>query len=103
MSCTHLNFFGFPDRDLERRISNFLHRQNVPGAEDLHVHVVKGTVVIRGRLPSSSAKRACVECCRHVAGVANVVDKVQVPEFIADDFELETPVAERGRYGDWIP
>ena len=66
------------DESLEHRISNFLFGQHVPDQDCVELDVHGGTVVLRGRLPSRSAKWLCIECCRRVAGVINIVDEIQV-------------------------
>jgi osmotically-inducible protein OsmY len=66
------------DRELEHRIVNFLDARHVPQNELIEVEADNGTVVIRGRLSSFHDKWLCVECCRHVAGVLNVIDEVTV-------------------------
>ena len=37
-----------------------------------------GTVVVSGMLHSRHAKWLCLECCRHVAGVIKLVDRIKV-------------------------
>lgn len=66
------------DHELKRRIINFLRTCRVPGLNDLEVEADTGTVIIRGTLPTDSAKWLCIECSRHVAGVVNVIDEVEV-------------------------
>ncbi|MBL8826861.1 MAG: BON domain-containing protein [Planctomycetaceae bacterium] len=66
------------DRDLERRVVNFLHGRHVPGLRHLHVEANSGTVVLRGRVNSFYEKQLCHHAIRRVAGVVNVVDEVTV-------------------------
>ena len=66
------------DVDLESRIANFLFQQHVPGGERIHTDAQVGTVVVSGKLPSRHTKWLCVECCRRVAGVVKLVDRVVV-------------------------
>ena len=66
------------DHELKRRIINFLRTCRVPGLANLEVEAETGTVVIRGTLPSASAKWLCLECSRHVSGVVDVVDEIEV-------------------------
>jgi osmotically-inducible protein OsmY len=70
---------GFVERDdLEHRIVRFLHAHGLAGAEGLDVSVSGGTVALRGFLPDRHAKWLCLECCRHVAGVMNLIDNVEI-------------------------
>ena len=66
------------DVDLERRIANFLYHQRVPRGARIRTDVQGGTVVLSGKCSSRHAKWLCVECCRRVAGVVNLVDRVSV-------------------------
>ena len=75
------------DYDLERRIALFLSQRGVPRKRNFQVNAECGTVTLRGRLPSPQAKRYCLECCRHVAGVIRIIDQL----------EVETAEAGRGR------
>jgi osmotically-inducible protein OsmY len=62
------------DRDLQRRLRNFLQAREIPGSLNIGIDVHRGTVVLRGSLPSPQARRLCLECCRHVAGVIDLKD-----------------------------
>jgi osmotically-inducible protein OsmY len=66
------------DGDLRRRVLNFLHVRQVPGALTIRIDVEYGIVILRGSLPSPQAKRLCLECCRHVAGVAGLKDEATI-------------------------
>jgi len=66
------------DENLEHRLVNFLYGRHVPERESVQLDVHGGTVVVRGRLHSRHAKWLCIECCRHVAGVIKLVDKIKV-------------------------
>jgi len=62
------------DDDLGRRLRSALHQQGISNTESLAVEVYSGKVTISGRLPSTRAKALCVECCRHIAGVRQLID-----------------------------
>jgi hypothetical protein len=66
------------DSDLKRRVINFLQVKQIPGALALRIDVQHGTVTIRGSLPSPEARRLCLECCLHVAGVIHLKDEATV-------------------------
>lgn len=68
------------DVDLERRVSLFLSQRGTARKGDLKVQAESGTVTLRGIVPSLQAKRFCLECCRHVAGVIKIVDQLEVEE-----------------------
>lgn len=65
------------NRDLESRIMNCL-RLHSPQAEQIEVVVQDDSVILRGVVLSESIKWQCHECCRHVAGVLNVIDELVV-------------------------
>lgn len=69
---------------LQRRVWNFLHCREVPGVDELDIAVDGNTVTLRGILPSQNAKRLCLDCCRHVAGVVRVIDNVTVEKLQQD-------------------
>jgi osmotically-inducible protein OsmY len=69
---------AFSEHDLRRRVLNFLSAHGILESHSLTVEADYGTIVIRGTLPSPRAKRLCIECCRHVAGVMTVIDQVEV-------------------------
>jgi osmotically-inducible protein OsmY len=66
------------DRDLEHRIINFLQERHVPECQGVQVKAAVGTVVVSGQVSSAHSKWLCMECCRHVAGVIKLVDKVRI-------------------------
>lgn len=63
---------------LTRRVIRFLSDRQLPGWEGLEVDAEGGTILISGELPSSHSKWLCLECCRRVAGVVAVIDRVVV-------------------------
>lgn len=66
------------DRDLERRIVNFLSRRHVPGLRQLEVKANNGIVTLRGQVRSFYEKQLSHHCCRRVAGVVQLIDAVEV-------------------------
>jgi osmotically-inducible protein OsmY len=66
------------DRQLERGIVEFLKTRRLDPVRPFHVEARDGVVTVRGAVATGFAKRACYECCRHVAGVRRVVDEVEV-------------------------
>lgn len=66
------------DRDLERRVVNYLHDRHVPGLRHLEVEADNGTVIVRGRVSSFYEKQLCQAVCRRVAGVVRYIDDIDV-------------------------
>jgi hypothetical protein len=66
------------DLDLERRLTNYLLLREVPACDSVQLVVHGGVVVLNGVLPSEYDKWICVECCRRVAGVIRIMDRLQV-------------------------
>ena len=66
------------DRDLERRVIQFLANRHHPGLRQLNVEAEAGTVTIRGTVKSFYEKQLCQNICRRVAGVIHLVDDVAV-------------------------
>jgi len=68
------------DRDLERRIVNFLADRQIPNLRNLIVAVEGGVVTLRGRVRSFYEKQMSQLCCRRVAGVVGLVDEIHVQD-----------------------
>jgi osmotically-inducible protein OsmY len=66
------------DRDLERRVTNYLAGRHVPGLRHLEVEARNGTVTLKGRVYSYYEKQLCQAVCRRVAGVVAYVDAIDV-------------------------
>jgi osmotically-inducible protein OsmY len=66
------------DRDLERRVMNFLVGRQVPSLRQIAVEADRGTVTMRGRVYSFHHKQLCINCCTRVAGVLRLVDELTV-------------------------
>lgn len=69
------------DRDLERRITNYLARRHLPGLRQLEVKANNGTVTLRGQVRSFYEKQLSQHCCRRVAGVLKLIDAIDVVNF----------------------
>ncbi len=69
---------AYDNAELERRIANFLCQRRVPGRECIQLNVYGGVVAVSGRIPTRYAKWLCIECCRRVAGVIRIIDKVRI-------------------------
>lgn len=68
------------DRQLERRIRNFLEGRNLPALRDLKVEVRNGAAVISGRVSTFYQKQLATSCCQRVAGVLSVLNQVRVTD-----------------------
>jgi osmotically-inducible protein OsmY len=66
------------DRDLERRVMNYLVGRQVPSLRQIAVRADGGTVTMRGRVYSFHHKQLCINCCTRVAGVLRLVDELTV-------------------------
>lgn len=66
------------DRDLERRVVNYLHDRHVPGLRRLQVEAHNGTVTVSGHVSSFYEKQLCQAVCRRVAGVVRYIDDIEV-------------------------
>jgi len=69
---------GDADRDLERRVMNYLVGRQVPSLRQIVVEADRGTVTMRGRIYSFHHKQLCINCCMRVAGVVRLVDELTV-------------------------
>ena len=74
---------------LQRRIVNYL-LQRVPALDQIRVEVYHGTAVLSGTVSSQSIRWRCLDCCRHVAGVVNVIDRLVVlPDHESEDLRQQ--------------
>ena len=69
-----------PDKDLERRVSQYLLDRRMPGLRQLSVEARGGTVTLRGRVRTFYEKQLCHNICRRVAGVIRLEDLVAEAE-----------------------
>jgi osmotically-inducible protein OsmY len=66
------------DRDLERRVANYLADRSVPALRRVAVEACEGHVTFRGRVSSFYEKQLMLNCYRAVPGVVSIVDHVAV-------------------------
>jgi osmotically-inducible protein OsmY len=63
---------------VNRRVMHYLRSRLIPGAESVSVQTCLGTTVVQGRVASEATRRRICDCCRNVAGVFNVIDRLEV-------------------------
>lgn len=68
------------DRDLEARVIHNLALHHVPGVRWLDIRARNGVVTLRGKVRSFHQRQLCVHCSRRVAGVFELVDRLEVVE-----------------------
>lgn len=66
------------DRDLERRVQQFLAERYFSSLRSLSVDAADGQVVISGRVNTFHEKQVALNSCRRVAGVRSLVDQMSV-------------------------
>ena len=66
------------DRDLEHRVICFLETKHVPVFRHLEVRAQAGVVTLTGRVFTFYEKQLCTQCCRHVTGVRQLINAVEV-------------------------
>lgn len=66
------------DRDLARRVANYLLGHKLPTLRHIEVESDRGTVTLRGRVFSYHQKQLCINCSRRVAGVMTLIDQIDV-------------------------
>ena len=66
------------DRDLERRVTNYILGHKMPALRRIHVESDRGTVTIRGSVSSFYQRQLCINCSRRVAGVVQLIDELTV-------------------------
>jgi hypothetical protein len=66
------------DRELARRVTNFLSGQSVPALRAIQVEATNGAVTLRGQVRTFYEKQLSHHSASRVAGVRQVIDEVQV-------------------------
>jgi osmotically-inducible protein OsmY len=66
------------DRELERRVREYLTGRQMPTLRKIEVAAHEGTVTLCGEVQSFYQKQLCLNCCRRVDGVRDLIDKVEV-------------------------
>src|SRR5579859_1575935 len=66
------------DAELERRVTLFLSSCKLPQTGAIQIQARGGSVTLSGLIRARSDRRRCVECCRRVAGVVHVVDRLEL-------------------------
>ncbi len=73
-----LNPFLDADRELARRVTNFLAGQHVPALRAIQVEARNGAVTLRGNVRTFFEKQLTHHGARRVAGVHQVIDEIEV-------------------------
>jgi len=66
------------ERDLLQRVQLCLHQHGYGPYMALEINVERGVVLVQGRVPTFYLRQIAVECIKHVAGVTQLVDLIQV-------------------------
>ena len=66
------------DSHIEHGIYEFLKARDVAGLHYLNVQAHNGIAELRGLADSAMVRALCVECCRRVTGVRQVIDMLEV-------------------------
>ena len=68
------------DHDLCRRVENYLVGFHRVGLRQLQIEADRGVVTLRGRVSTFYEKQLALNCCNRVAGVRQLIDKVDVAD-----------------------
>jgi osmotically-inducible protein OsmY len=68
------------DKDLQSRVVTFLSSRHFPAFRNLSVSVSDGAVHVSGKLNSFYAKQVALNTCQRVAGVLELIDKIEVDD-----------------------
>ncbi len=66
------------DKQLEERVTEYLWGFHRLPLRSISVAADRGTVTLRGRVPSFYEKQLCLGCYPQVEGVARIVDRIEV-------------------------
>ena len=73
-----LNPFLDVDRELARRVTNYLAGQHIPALRAIEVEALNGAVTLRGTVKTFYEKQLTHHSASRVAGVRQVIDEIQV-------------------------
>ena len=80
MQLTNLPLSEEFDRDLLQRVKSFLYQRGYASHRTLEISAERGVVLVQGRVPTFYLRQIAVECIKRVAGVAQVVDLIEVAD-----------------------
>ena len=64
--------------DLADRVTAFLHSRQRRPLQRITVRAKGGTVTLEGKVGTFYERQLCIECCRRVAGVIKLIDRIEV-------------------------
>ncbi|MCC7084988.1 MAG: BON domain-containing protein [Pirellulales bacterium] len=73
------------DRQVRKRIVEFLRRHHFPRLNRLRFEVRNGVVTVEGNVQSLRERMVCIACCRCIDGVDQIVDRIQVSRCPVDN------------------
>ena len=65
-------------QDLARRAKIFLSMQQIAEFDQVEIESDGSRLIISGKVRSQQSRELCVDCCRRVAGVLDVIDSLDV-------------------------
>lgn len=68
----------YPDDEVCRRVSTFLHSRHFPAFRHLDISVEHGAVTLTGEVQSYYEKQIAMTSCQHVVGVLSLNDEICV-------------------------
>ena len=83
------------DRELLRRVTCFLNQKGHAPLRTLEMTVDRGVVLVRGWVPTFYLRQIASECIKRVAGVAQVVDLIEVAIGPVQPQATSNPVGEQ--------
>lgn len=90
------------DDELRRRVIHFLVARGITHSAELQVTAARSVIVLRGQAGSEHEKLLALQCCRRVAGVVRVVDRLKVPPATSASVDESTTQTIRIIYDEWI-
>lgn len=84
MSLEEMSETAEADHELLQRVTSSLHHQGHRSIRTLEIQIERGTAVLQGRVPTFYMRQIAVECVKRVAGVTQIIDRIDVV-YLADD------------------
>lgn len=84
MSLEEMSDSDEADRELLQQVKSSLHHRGYRSVRTLEIQIERGIAVLQGRVPTFYMRQIAVECVKNVAGVTQIIDRIDVVYLIDD-------------------
>ncbi len=84
MSLEEMSDTAEADHELLQQVKSSLHHRGYRAMRTLEIQIERGTAVLHGRVLTFYMRQIAVECVKRVAGVTQIIDRIDVV-YLPDD------------------